>query len=82
MKWIQKVRLYRLPNIAKRVAVGLRERKKMIFKLLKKLKKAKMTDYDLGVLHASEGKEPTKETNLYKMGYQCHANLSSLQKNK
>lgn len=54
----------------------------MIFKLLKKLKKAKMTDYDLGVLHASEGKEPAKETNLYKMGYQCRANLLSLQKNR
>ena len=75
-------RRYRSLNIKKMDAVGLRERKKMIIKLLKKLKKAKMTDYDLGVLHASEGKMPTKETNLYKMGYECHANLLSLQKNK
>ena len=61
-------RLYRSLNIKKMVAVGLRV-KTMIKKLLSKLKRVKMTDYDLGVLHASEGKMPTKETNLYKMGY-------------
>lgn len=52
--------------------------------LFKKLKRVKMTDYDLGMLHASEGKEPQKETNLYQMGYSIkwHANLLSLPKNR
>lgn len=65
----QKARLYHLPNIAKKVAAGLSQRKKMIIKLLKKLKRVKMTDYDLGMLHGSEGREPQKNSKLYLMGY-------------
>lgn len=55
-----------------------------MIKLFKALKRVKMTDYDLGVLHASEGREPQKETNLYQMGYsiKCRANLLSLPRNK
>lgn len=55
-----------------------------MIKLFKALKRVKMTDYDLGVLHASEGREPQKETNLYQMGYsiRCQENLSSLQMSK
>ena len=54
----------------------------MIKKLISKLKRAKMTDYDLGVLHGSEGREPQRTSDLYLMGYTCRENLSSLQKNK
>ena len=66
------------------VAVGLRERKKMIIKLLKKLKRAKMTEYDLGILHGSEGREPQRTSDLYLMGYSttCRENLSSLQNSR
>ena len=55
-----------------------------MIKLFKALKRVKMTDYDLGVLHASEGRGPQKETNLYQMGYsiKCRANLLSLPRNK
>lgn len=55
-----------------------------MIKLLKKLKRVKMTDYDLGMLHASEGREMQKETNLYQMGYsiKCRANQLSLQTSK
>ena len=54
----------------------------MIKKLISKLKKVKMTDYDLGILHGSEGREAQKQSKLYLMGYRCRANLSNLQTNK
>jgi hypothetical protein len=50
-----------------------------MIKLLKKLKRVKMTDYDLGMLHASEGREMQKETNLYQMGYsRCKSHSEKL----
>lgn len=55
-----------------------------MIKLFKNIKRAKMSDYDLGMLHASEGRQAQKETNLYQMGYSIkwQENQLSLQRNK
>jgi len=37
--------------------------------LFKKLKRVKMTDYDLGILDCSEGRQPRSNSNLYMLGY-------------
>ena len=52
-----------------------------MIKLFKKLKRAKMSEYDLGVLDCQEGRQPRLNTNLYMLGYsigqQLYANRHS-----